>query len=180
MNCFLSFRYKRRFSLVIAVLLQSLSRIMFILNFYQVQAPVGAIKDVRELAGKRIVTSFPKLAKEFFAKYDKTGDDTDIKSVITTIAACLSRVGTHAYLPHAYTHTHTHTLSLSLFIYPSISFDLSIYSRHRIRARTEISFHNRTLGMCRDRWKSRARSVWLTGLWTSLRLEQPCALQAWR
>jgi ATP phosphoribosyltransferase len=44
-----------------------------------VQAPIGTIKDVSELAGKRIVTSFPKLSKEFFAKYDKTGDDTDIK-----------------------------------------------------------------------------------------------------
>ena len=38
-----------------------------------VQAPVkDGVTDVRTLAGKRIVTSFPVLARKFFAQYDGT------------------------------------------------------------------------------------------------------------
>lgn len=45
-----------------------------------VQAPVGKFKSVEELAGKRIVTSFPNVAREFFKKLEKPGDKpTDIK-----------------------------------------------------------------------------------------------------
>ncbi len=36
-----------------------------------VQAPIAAnIKNVSELAGKRIVTSFPHLSKKFFENYE--------------------------------------------------------------------------------------------------------------
>ena len=40
-----------------------------------VQAPVkDGVTDARSLAGKRIVTSFPVLARKFFAQYDGTAD----------------------------------------------------------------------------------------------------------
>jgi ATP phosphoribosyltransferase len=44
-----------------------------------VQAPIGQFKDASELAGKRIVTSFPNVSREYFAKFPKHGEDTDIK-----------------------------------------------------------------------------------------------------
>ena len=56
-----------------------------------VQAPVKEnITDVSTLAGKRIVTSFPELSKQFFDKLDKeTGTQTKIKFVSGSVeAAC--------------------------------------------------------------------------------------------
>lgn len=53
-----------------------------------VQAPIGTVKDVRELAGKRIVTSFPHLAQKFF---DDMGsrEETKIKYVSGSVeVAC--------------------------------------------------------------------------------------------
>lgn len=45
-----------------------------------VQTPVGEYTDPAELAGKRIVTSFPRLAKQFFDKYDaERGDGCETK-----------------------------------------------------------------------------------------------------
>lgn len=56
-----------------------------------VQAPVDSkITNVEELAGKRIVTSFPALTKEFFALLDKKlGVTTSVKFVSGSVeAAC--------------------------------------------------------------------------------------------
>ena len=56
-----------------------------------VQAPVAkAIKDVKELAGKRIVTSFPVLTKKFFDPLDQElGVKTNIRFVSGSVeAAC--------------------------------------------------------------------------------------------
>lgn len=56
-----------------------------------VQAPVSSnITDVRSLAGKRIVTSFPSLTKKFFDPLDKEmGVTTSIKRVGGSVeAAC--------------------------------------------------------------------------------------------
>jgi ATP phosphoribosyltransferase len=56
-----------------------------------VQAPVDSkITNVEDLAGKRIVTSFPELAKEFFAPLDKKkGVTTSVKFVSGSVeAAC--------------------------------------------------------------------------------------------
>ena len=42
-----------------------------------VQAPVAdGVKDVKDLSGKRIVTSFPKLCKKFFDQYDSPDNPT--------------------------------------------------------------------------------------------------------
>lgn len=41
------------------------------------QAPVkDGVKDVKELAGKRIVTSFPRLCKKFFDQHDSPDNPT--------------------------------------------------------------------------------------------------------
>ena len=56
-----------------------------------VQAPVADnIQDVGTLAGKRIVTSFPELTKEFFKEHDeKMGVSTKVKFVSGSVeAAC--------------------------------------------------------------------------------------------
>jgi ATP phosphoribosyltransferase len=56
-----------------------------------VQAPVtDNIKDVESLAGKRIVTSFPDVTKQFFKAYDeKLGVTTSINYVSGSVeAAC--------------------------------------------------------------------------------------------
>eukprot|EP01036_Dinobryon_divergens_P027609 gene27611-36411_t len=54
------------------------------------QAPViNGITSPEELAGKRIVTSFPNLAREFFANYDTADKPTSIKYVSGSVeAAC--------------------------------------------------------------------------------------------
>ena len=56
-----------------------------------VQAPAAKnITDVSTLAGGRIVTSFPNVAKDFFAKYDQEkGVETKVKFVSGSVeAAC--------------------------------------------------------------------------------------------
>ncbi|CAM9929196.1 unnamed protein product [Scytosiphon promiscuus] len=55
-----------------------------------VQAPVSAgITDVKTLAGKRIVTSFPAVCKTFFDQYDTPDNPTKIKYVSGSVeAAC--------------------------------------------------------------------------------------------
>ena len=56
-----------------------------------VQAPVvDCVSDVASLAGKRIVTSFPNVTKQFFDKYDKeNGTTTHINFVSGSVeAAC--------------------------------------------------------------------------------------------
>lgn len=55
-----------------------------------VQAPVADnITDPAVLAGKRIVTSFPKLAKEYFAQFEAPGKPTNITFVSGSVeAAC--------------------------------------------------------------------------------------------
>ncbi|CAM9572882.1 unnamed protein product, partial [Hapterophycus canaliculatus] len=55
-----------------------------------VQAPVSAgITDVKTLAGKRIVTSFPSVCKTFFDQYDTPDNPTKIKYVSGSVeAAC--------------------------------------------------------------------------------------------
>lgn len=55
-----------------------------------VQAPVSSgYKHAKELSGKRIVTSFPHLAKEFFDEYDSPDKPTHIKYVSGSVeAAC--------------------------------------------------------------------------------------------
>ena len=57
-----------------------------------VQAPKGKYKSAAELAGKRIVTSFPTLTKNFFGKLEKDGgaQTTSIKFVYYTIGSNLS------------------------------------------------------------------------------------------
>ncbi|KAJ1444491.1 hypothetical protein M885DRAFT_552790 [Pelagophyceae sp. CCMP2097] len=53
-----------------------------------IQAPKGTMTDVKDLAGKRIVTSFPNLTKSFFKKYE-TGEATKIKCISGSVeAAC--------------------------------------------------------------------------------------------
>eukprot|EP01031_Cornospumella_fuschlensis_P028491 gene28491-34396_t len=54
------------------------------------QAPVSSnIKSAKDLAGKRIVTSFPNLAKQFFDKLDDQEKPTKIKYVSGSVeAAC--------------------------------------------------------------------------------------------
>ena len=55
-----------------------------------VQAPVkNNVIDVSTLAGKRVVTSFPNLAKEFFDKFDTPENTTSIKYASGSVeAAC--------------------------------------------------------------------------------------------
>ena len=56
-----------------------------------VQAPVGQYKDPAELAGKRIVTSFPNLARKFFSQYDaSTGEETSVKYVSGSVEVACS------------------------------------------------------------------------------------------
>lgn len=56
-----------------------------------VQAPVGSVQDVRDLAGKRIVTSFPELTKRFFSNLEAqtSSQPTSIKCISGSVeAAC--------------------------------------------------------------------------------------------
>lgn len=55
-----------------------------------VEAPVGKYTDIKQLAGKRIVTSFPTLTKKFFDPLDKEmGVTTNIRRVSGSVeAAC--------------------------------------------------------------------------------------------
>lgn len=55
-----------------------------------VQAPVGSVTDVKNLAGKRIATSFPNLAKKYFDKiFPNESDRVDIKYLSGSVeAAC--------------------------------------------------------------------------------------------
>lgn len=55
-----------------------------------VEAPQGLYKDASELAGKRIVTSFPNLTKSYFGKFDaEQGTTTNIRVVSGSVeAAC--------------------------------------------------------------------------------------------
>lgn len=53
------------------------------------QAPVGAFSSAAEASGKRIVTSFPVLAKRYFDQYDSQDRKTSIKFVSGSVeAAC--------------------------------------------------------------------------------------------
>mmetsp|Transcript_15645 Transcript_15645/g.28068 ORF Transcript_15645/g.28068 Transcript_15645/m.28068 type:complete len:316 (-) Transcript_15645:308-1255(-) len=55
-----------------------------------VQGPVGKYKSAKELAGKRIVTSFPNLAAKYFAKYDsELSTKTSIKYVSGSVEAAI-------------------------------------------------------------------------------------------
>ena len=81
------------------------------------------ISSAAELAGKRIVTSFPVIAEQFFRQFEteQTGK-TKIKFVSGSVeAAC--QLG----MPHTHTHTHTHTIIL----YKDV--DLYIYIRTYIQ-----------------------------------------------
>jgi len=51
-----------------------------------VQAPKGQCEDVRKLAGSRIATSFPELAKKFFGQYEN-GTPTSIKVISGSVEA---------------------------------------------------------------------------------------------
>lgn len=54
-----------------------------------VQAPVGSSADAKDLAGKRIVTSFPELAKKYFAQFESSEKPTKIKVISGSVeAAC--------------------------------------------------------------------------------------------
>lgn len=55
-----------------------------------VQAPTSSnITDVKSLAGKRIVTSFPNLARDFFSKFEDPQNPTSVKYVSGSVeAAC--------------------------------------------------------------------------------------------
>lgn len=54
-----------------------------------VQAPIGSIKNVKELAGKRIATSFPNLAKKFFSEQCADAAPVEIKYLSGSVeAAC--------------------------------------------------------------------------------------------
>lgn len=55
-----------------------------------VQAPVVSnVADVKSLAGKRIVTSFPNLAREYFSKFEDPSNPTSVKYVSGSVeAAC--------------------------------------------------------------------------------------------
>jgi ATP phosphoribosyltransferase len=57
-----------------------------------VQAPVGgAISDPKQLAGKRIVTSFPNLAKDYFEQFEDEADsETNIKCVSGSVEVACS------------------------------------------------------------------------------------------
>ena len=48
-----------------------------------VQAPIGQYTDPAQLAGKRIVTSFPSITKQFFDKLDTPEKLTSIKCVVS-------------------------------------------------------------------------------------------------
>jgi len=53
------------------------------------QAPIGSFTSAAEVSGKRIVTSFPVLAKRFFDQYDTPERQTSIKFVSGSVeAAC--------------------------------------------------------------------------------------------
>ena len=51
-----------------------------------VQAPKGQCEDVRKLAGSRVATSFPELAKKFFGQYEN-GTPTSIKVISGSVEA---------------------------------------------------------------------------------------------
>jgi len=54
-----------------------------------VLAPVGEVTDPASLAGKRIVTSFPNIARTYFKEHEKDGVTTSIKYVSGSVeAAC--------------------------------------------------------------------------------------------
>merc|ERR1719343_670121 len=55
-----------------------------------VQAPdTGAEVDIRTLAGKRVVTSFPNVTRKFFEQYEEPGKPTQIKVISGSVeAAC--------------------------------------------------------------------------------------------
>lgn len=55
-----------------------------------VQAPVGTYKSSKELSGKRIVTSFPKKAREYFSKFDTPDRQTDIRYVSGSVEVACS------------------------------------------------------------------------------------------
>ena len=56
-----------------------------------VQAPEkNNIKDVKSLAGRRVVTSFPKIAKEFFDALGGEGPNTSIKYASGSVEAACS------------------------------------------------------------------------------------------
>ena len=50
-----------------------------------VQAPIGTVRSAKDLAGKRIVTSFPHLAASYFAGVDPD-TPTKIKSVFSFVS----------------------------------------------------------------------------------------------
>lgn len=61
-----------------------------------VQAPVkDAVKDAKELAGKRIVTSFPRLCKKFFDKHDSpdypTSKTVSMSPTYVLSVSCISK-----------------------------------------------------------------------------------------
>ncbi|CAH0367162.1 unnamed protein product [Pelagomonas calceolata] len=51
-----------------------------------VQAPAGSTQDPRQLAGKRVVTSFPVLTKKYFAGLE-TGAETKVKCISGSVEA---------------------------------------------------------------------------------------------
>lgn len=55
-----------------------------------VQAPVGRYKNVKEIAGKRIVTSFPSLSKKFFQPLEEAGKPSSIRYVSGSVEAACS------------------------------------------------------------------------------------------
>merc|ERR1711933_289049 len=52
-------------------------------------APANLNLDVKDLAGKRIVTSFPNVTRTFFKQYEEAGKPTQIKQISGSVeAAC--------------------------------------------------------------------------------------------
>ena len=51
-----------------------------------VQAPSGTTQDPRQLAGKRVVTSFPVLTKKYFASLEN-GEETKVKCISGSVEA---------------------------------------------------------------------------------------------
>lgn len=55
-----------------------------------VQAPVGKYTNVKDIAGKRIVTSFPNLTEKFFKPLEEDGHPTSIRYVSGSVEAACS------------------------------------------------------------------------------------------
>lgn len=112
-----------------------------------VQAPVGNIQHVAELAGKRIVTSFPSISAEYFKQFENdSSSKTSIKYVSGSVEAACGLGLADAVVDLIETGTTMHAAGLELVSTVLTTEAVLIANPHSTHPKLVQKIHQRILG----------------------------------